>query len=76
MDAAVNDNIYLNIKYLRNIKMTFGVGYSFSTNDLNGQTFLFTETVNQSGGYVKFPYPYKGFMVLEYDPGFIPDDIN
>lgn len=35
---------------------------------------MFTESVNESGGYVKFPYPYNGYMVIEYDPTKIPDD--
>jgi hypothetical protein len=30
--------------------------------------------MSDGGGYVKFPYPYEGFMVIEYDPTTIPDD--
>ena len=36
MDAGQNDNVYLNIKYLRNIKMTVGIGYNYKSKDLNG----------------------------------------
>jgi hypothetical protein len=74
MDAGINDNIYFKINSLKNIKLTIGLGREYSSSSLSGQTFLFTETVNESGGYVKFPYPYQGFMVVEYDPTVIPDD--
>jgi hypothetical protein len=76
MDSGANDNINFVIKYLRNIKITVGLGYDYSKASLNGQTFLFTESVNMSagGGYVKFPFPYEGFMVIEYDPTTVPDD--
>ena len=68
MDAGLNDNIYFKINSLKAIKLTIGLGKEFASSSLSGQTFLFTETVNESGGYVKFPYPYQGFMVVEYDP--------
>ena len=32
--------------------------------------------MSAGGGYVKFPFPYEAFMVIEYDPTTIPDDPN
>jgi hypothetical protein len=68
MDAGVGDNIYFKIDNLKMTKITIGLGTEFDNSALDGQTFLFTESVNGSGGYVKYPYPYFGFMVIEYDP--------
>ena len=76
MDAGLNDNIYIDIKYLRNIKLTIGIGYNYLASDLNGQTFVFTESVNETGGYIKFPFDYKGFVIIQYDPTTIPNDPN
>lgn len=74
MDAGVGDNVYFKILSLKSIKLTIGLGTDFTSSSLNGQTFLFTESVNESGGYVKFPYPYEGYIVVEYDPTVIPND--
>lgn len=35
---------------------------------------MFTEAVNAAGGYVKFPWPYEGYIVIEYDLTVIPED--
>ena len=64
MDAGLNDNIYFDIKYLKNVKLIIGVGFNFLTKDLENQTFLFTEHVNTNGGYIKFPFNYKAFIVI------------
>lgn len=74
MDAGTNDNIYFKINSLNSTKITIGLGTEYSAAALYGQTFLFTESVNKKGGYVKFPYPYEGFMVIEYDPTVLPAD--
>ena len=64
MDAGLNDNIYFDIKYLKNVKLVIGVGFNFQKKDLDNQTFLFTEQVNTSGGYIKFPFNYKAYIVI------------
>jgi len=74
MDAGVNDNIYFEVKSLKSIKLTIGLGVDYSLASLNRQTYLFTESVNAGGGYVKYPYPFEGYIVTEYDPTAIPDD--
>ena len=68
MDAARGDQIQLDIRSLNSVKLILGLGQSFTKDGLANQVYLFTELVNRNnGGYIKFPYGYKGYMIIEYD---------
>ena len=64
--------MYFKVKYLKNVKIILGLGRGFTEKYLKNQVFLFTESINKNnGGYVKFPYGYNGYMIIEYDPASV-----
>ena len=68
MDAMKGDQILFRANNLHNVKLILGLGKGFTLKDLKSHTFLFTEAVNANGGgYVKFPYGYNGYLVIEFD---------
>lgn len=71
MDAADGDKIELKVNYLKNVKMAIAIGPEFKKSENLGE-YLFTENVNEDGGFLRFPYPYQSFFTLTYSPSKIP----
>ena len=69
MDAVVTDKILFEVSSLKNVRLVMALGTSFS--DDNIKEFLFTSKVNKNGGFIKFPYPYEGYMTINFDENTI-----
>jgi len=65
MDATYGDKILFKVSKLENVRLVIGLAMEFEGEGI--QEFLFTSSVNKKGGFIRFPYPYNGYMTLNYD---------
>ena len=65
MDARFGDKILFEVTKLENVRLVIALGSEFKSGKIT--EFLFTSNVNKQGGFLKFPYPYNGYMTLNYD---------
>ena len=71
MDASEGDKVELKVNFLKYVKMSIAIGSEFSSEGKLGE-YLFTENVNENGGFLRFPYPYQAFFTITYRP----DDVK
>ena len=45
--------------------MSIAIGPEYNAQKKVGE-YLFTENVNENGGFLRFPYPYQAFFTITY----------
>ena len=46
--------------------MSIAIGPEYNAQSDSLGEYLFTENVNENGGFLRFPYPYQAFFTITY----------
>lgn len=66
MDATYGDFISIDISLLKYVELTLGISTEFVYNDDSDNKFSQYLFTRESGGYIKFPYPYNAYIIVTH----------